>query len=68
MKVRNIRGNLWEFSLGMWIHVRKEIILAVFSLSFFQTCIFVFSFFCFMGKWSSRGTGIDRRVLIVCDM
>lgn len=65
MKVRNIRGNLWEFSLGMWIHVRKEIILAVFFLLFTNV---YFLFFCFMGKWSSWGTGIDRRVLIVCDM
>lgn len=68
MKVRNIRGNLWEFSLGMWIHVRKEIILAVFFLLFSNVYFLFFSFFCFMGKWSSWGTGIDRRVLIVCDM
>lgn len=67
MKVRNIRGNLWEFSLGMWIHVRKEIILAGFFL-LFSNVYFRFFFFCFMGKWSSWGTGIDRRVLIVCDM
>lgn len=68
MKVRNIRGNLWEFSLGMWIHVRKEIILAGFFSPFFKRVFSFFLFFCFMGKWSSWGTGIDRRVLIVCDM
>lgn len=61
MKVRNTLGNLWEFSLGMWIHVRKEIILVVFSPpKYVRVC------FCFMDKWSSRGTGIDGRVLIVC--
>lgn len=48
MKVRNIRGNLWEFSLGMWIHVRKEIILAV-SFLLFSNVYFLFFFFLFHG-------------------
>lgn len=44
MKVRNIRGNLWEFSLGMWMHVRKEIILAV-SFLLFTNVYFLFFLF-----------------------
>lgn len=48
MKVRNIRGNLWEFSLGMWIHVREEIILAGFFL-LFSNVYFRFFFFLFHG-------------------
>lgn len=54
MKVRNIRGNLWEFSLGMWIHVRKEIILAGFFSPFFKR---VFSFFLFFVSWVNGAHG-----------
>lgn len=55
MKVRNIRGNLWEFSLGMWIHVRKEIILAVFFL-LFSNVYFLF-FFLFFVSWVNGAHG-----------
>lgn len=54
MKVRNTCDVLWEFSLGIWLYV------------FFSICV---HFVCkqIESKRTHRGTGIDRRVLIVCD-